>query len=305
MATANDISTIPTPLLDRMDVIEVNSYTANEKYHIAKKHLVPKQLEEHGMEQCLSFTDGAIRKMIDSYTREAGVRNLERTIGEVCRKAARKLLTEKDKKTIKVTGTNLSAFLGKEKYHRTEANKQPEIGIVRGLAWTSVGGDTLEIQVNTMPGKGELKLTGQMGEVMQESAQIAFTYARSIAAEYGVEPSYFDTHNFHLHIPAGAVPKDGPSAGITMAAAMLSAFAEKPADHLLAMTGEINLRGRVMPIGGLKEKLLAANMAGMKRVLIPEENRKDLAELSAEIIGDMEVRTVSHMTEVLKYALIQ
>lgn len=305
VATANDISTIPTPLLDRMDVIEVNSYTANEKFHIAKKHLVPKQLEEHGMEQCLSFTDGAIRKMIDSYTREAGVRNLERTIGEVCRKAARKLLTEKDKKAIKVTGTNLSAFLGKEKYHRTEANKQPEIGIVRGLAWTSVGGDTLEIQVNTMPGKGELKLTGQMGEVMQESAQIAFTYARSIAGEYGVEPSYFDTHNFHLHIPAGAVPKDGPSAGITMATAMLSAFAEKPVDHLLAMTGEINLRGRVMPIGGLKEKLLAANMAGMKRVLIPEENRKDLAELSAEIIGDMEVRAVSNMAEVLKYALIQ
>lgn len=305
VATANDISTIPTPLLDRMDVIEVNSYTANEKFHIAKKHLVPKQLEEHGMEQCLSFTDGAIRKMIDSYTREAGVRNLERTIGEVCRKAARKLLTEKDKKAIKVTGTNLSAFLGKEKYHRTEANKQPEIGIVRGLAWTSVGGDTLEIQVNTMPGKGELKLTGQMGEVMQESAQIAFTYARSIAGEYGVGPSYFDTHNFHLHIPAGAVPKDGPSAGITMATAMLSAFAEKPVDHLLAMTGEINLRGRVMPIGGLKEKLLAANMAGMKRVLIPEENRKDLAELSAEIIGDMEVRAVSNMTEVLKYALIQ
>ena len=304
VATANDISTIPTPLLDRMDVIEVNSYTANEKFHIAKKHLVPKQVAEHGMEKVISFTDGALRKIISSYTREAGVRNLERTIGEVCRKAARKLLTDGDKQQIKVTVTNISTFLGKEKYHQTGANKQPEIGIVRGLAWTSVGGDTLEIQINSMPGKGELKLTGQMGDVMQESAQIAFTYARSIAEEYGVNGEYFNTHNFHLHIPAGAVPKDGPSAGITMATAMLSAFAEKPVDHLVAMTGEINLRGKVMPIGGLKEKLLAANMAGIKRVLIPEENRKDLAELSAEIIGDMDVKPVSYMSEVLKYALV-
>ena len=304
VATANDISTIPTPLLDRMDVIEVNSYTANEKFHIAKKHLVPKQVTEHGMEEAIAFTDGAIRKMISSYTREAGVRNLERTIGEVCRKAARKLLTDGEKEQIKVTVTNISAFLGKEKYHQIEANKQPEIGIVRGLAWTSVGGDTLEIQVNSMPGKGELKLTGQMGDVMQESAQIAFTYARNIAEEYGVSGEYFNTHNFHLHIPAGAVPKDGPSAGITMATAMLSAFAEKPVDHLVAMTGEINLRGKVMPIGGLKEKLLAANMAGIKRVLIPEENRKDLAELSAEIIGDMDVKPVAHMSEVLKVALV-
>ena len=304
VATANDISTIPTPLLDRMDVIEVNSYTANEKFHIAKKHLVPKQVAEHGMEKAISFTDGALRKMISSYTREAGVRNLERTIGEVCRKAARKLLTDGSKEQIKVTVTNISLFLGKEKYHQIGANKRSEIGIVRGLAWTSVGGDTLEIQVNTMPGKGELKLTGQMGDVMQESAQIAFTYARSMAEEYGVKGEYFETHNFHLHIPAGAVPKDGPSAGITMATAMLSAFAEKPVDHLLAMTGEINLRGKVMPIGGLKEKLLAANMAGIKRVFIPEENRKDLAELSAEIIGDMDVRPVSHMSEVLKYAFL-
>ena len=304
VATANDISTIPTPLLDRMDVIEVNSYTANEKFHIAKKHLVPKQVEEHGMEKVISFTDGALRKMISSYTREAGVRNLERTIGEVCRKAARKLLTDGDKEQIKVTVTNISAFLGKEKYHQIGANKQPEIGIVRGLAWTSVGGDTLEIQVNTMPGKGELKLTGQMGDVMQESAQIAFTYARSVAEEHGVSSAYFESHNFHLHIPAGAVPKDGPSAGITMATALLSAFSERPVDHLIAMTGEINLRGKVMPIGGLKEKLLAANMAGIKRVLIPEENRKDLAELSAEIIGDMDVRPVSHMSEVLRSAFV-
>lgn len=304
VATANDIGTIPTPLLDRMDVIEVNSYTANEKFHIAKKHLVPKQVAEHGMEQAISFTDGAIRKIIMGYTREAGVRNLERTIGELCRKAARKLLTDGEKQQLKVTATNISAFLGKEKYHQIEANKKPEIGIVRGLAWTSVGGDTLEIQVNTMPGEGKLKLTGQMGEVMQESAQIAYTYVRSIGEQYGVEVDYFDTHDFHLHIPAGAVPKDGPSAGITMATAMLSAFAERPVDHLIAMTGEINLRGKVMPIGGLKEKLLAANMAGMKRVLIPEENRKDLAELSGEIIGDMEVMPVMHMNEVLSAAFI-
>lgn len=304
VATANDISTIPTPLLDRMDIIEVNSYTANEKFHIAKKHLVPKQAAEHGMKEVLTFTDGAIRKMISSYTREAGVRNLERTIGEVCRKAARKLLTEKDKQDIKVTATNISAFLGKEKYHQISANKEPAVGIVRGLAWTSVGGDTLEIQVNVMPGKGELKLTGQMGDVMQESAQIAFTYVRSIAEAYGVEGDYFDVHNFHLHIPAGAVPKDGPSAGITMASAMLSAVTGRAADHLTAMTGEINLRGKVMPIGGLKEKLLAANMAGIKRVLIPEENRKDLNELSNEIIGDMLVKPVSHMSEVLEWILL-
>ena len=304
VATANDIGTIPTPLLDRMDVIEVNSYTANEKFHIAKKHLIPKQVAEHGMEQAISFTDGAIRKIIMGYTREAGVRNLERTIGELCRKAARKLLTDGDKQQLKVTATNISAFLGKEKYHQIEVGKKPEIGIVRGLAWTSVGGDTLEIQVNTMPGEGKLKLTGQMGEVMQESAQIAYTYVRSIGEQYGVEVDYFDTHDFHLHIPAGAVPKDGPSAGITMATAMLSAFAERPVDHLIAMTGEINLRGKVMPIGGLKEKLLAANMAGVKRVLIPEENRKDLAELSGEIIGDMEVMPVMHMNEVLSAALV-
>ena len=304
VATANDISTIPTPLLDRMDIIEVNSYTANEKFHIAKRHLVPKQVAEHGMKEVLTFTDGAIRKMISSYTREAGVRNLERTIGEVCRKAARKLLTEKDKQDIKVTATNISGFLGKEKYHQISANKEPAVGIVRGLAWTSVGGDTLEIQVNVMPGKGELKLTGQMGDVMQESAQIAFTYVRSIAEAYGVEGDYFDVHNFHLHIPAGAVPKDGPSAGITMACAMLSAVTGRAADHLTAMTGEINLRGKVMPIGGLKEKLLAANMAGIKRVLIPEENRKDLNELSNEIMGDMLVKPVSHMSEVLEWILL-
>ena len=304
VATANDISTIPTPLLDRMDVIEVNSYTANEKFHIAKRHLVPNQVAQHGMQKAIGFSDGALRKIINSYTREAGVRNLERVIGELCRKTARKLLTEGTTKKLQITNANLSEFLGKEKYHQIKANKKPEIGIVRGLAWTSVGGDTLEIQVNTMPGKGELQLTGQMGDVMQESAQIAYTYVRSIAAEYGVSKDYFETHNFHLHIPAGAVPKDGPSAGITMATAMLSAFSGKAVDNLIAMTGEINLRGKVMPIGGLKEKLLAANMAGMKRVLIPMENEKDVLELSNEIIGDMEVIPVKTLGEVLKYALV-
>lgn len=304
VATANDLSTIPAPLLDRMDIIEVHSYTANEKFHIAKKHLVPKQLKEHGMEGLLTFTDGALRKLISAYTREAGVRKLERVIGEVCRKAARKLVANREKSQIKITATNLPALLGKEKYMQIEVNRQPQIGIVRGLAWTSVGGDTLEIQVNTMPGKGELKLTGQMGEVMQESAQIAYTYVKSIAGQYGAPKDYFDTHAFHLHIPAGAVPKDGPSAGITMATALLSAVTDRPVDHLAAMTGEINLRGRVMPIGGLKEKLLAANMAGVRRVLIPEENRKDLAELHAEIIGEMEVLPVSDMSEVLKLVLL-
>ena len=304
VATANDISTIPMPLIDRMDVIEVNSYTANEKFHIAKRHLVPNQVQAHGMKKAISFSDGAIRKMISSYTREAGVRNLERLIGELCRKTARKLLTDGETKKLQITASNLSEFLGKEKYHQIKANKRPEVGIVRGLAWTSVGGDTLEIQVNTMPGKGELKLTGQMGDVMQESAQIAYTFVRSISEQYGVSKDYFETHNFHLHIPAGAVPKDGPSAGITMATAMLSAFSGRKVDNLIAMTGEINLRGKVMPIGGLKEKLLAANMAGMKRVLIPLENEKDLLELSDEIIGDMEVIPVKTLEEVLKYALV-
>lgn len=304
VATANDLSTIPTPLIDRMDVIEVNSYTANEKFHIAKRHLVPNQVEAHGMKKAISFSDGAIRKIISSYTREAGVRNLERLIGELCRKTARKLLTDGENKKLQITTTNLSEFLGKEKYRQEKANKKPEVGIVRGLAWTSVGGDTLEIQVNTMPGKGELKLTGQMGDVMQESAQIAYTFVRSIAEHYGVPKDYFETHNFHLHIPAGAVPKDGPSAGITMATALLSAVAQKPVDNLIAMTGEINLRGKVMPIGGLKEKLLAANMAGMKRVLIPFENEKDLLELSDEIIGEMEIIPVKTLEEVLKYALV-
>ena len=309
VATANDLSSIPRPLVDRMEIIEVNSYTANEKFHIAKEHLVKKQAKKHGMtSKEVSISDTALRKIIASYTREAGVRKLENLIGELYRKSARKLLSNKEdskgKNKIKITATNISEFLGKEKYQKNNANKKSEIGIVRGLAWTSVGGDTLEIQVNVIPGKGELSLTGQMGDVMQESAKIAFTYVKSIAKNYNIKEDYFDKHNFHLHIPAGAVPKDGPSAGITMATALLSACSETYIDHLTAMTGEINLRGKVMPIGGLKEKLLAANMAGIKQVLIPIENKKDLEELSEEIIGDMVVHLVENMDEVIKYAFV-
>lgn len=266
IATANDASTIPRPLLDRMEVIEVSSYTENEKFHIAKKYLIPKQLERNGlMEEMLSFSDKALEKIIHNYTREAGVRNLERRIGEICRKAAREFL-EKKKKTVHITEGNLQKYLGKEKITFENANEEDEVGIVRGLAWTSVGGDTLQIEVNVMPGDGKLQMTGQMGDVMKESAQIALTYVRSVADRYGVESRYFKEHDLHLHIPEGAVPKDGPSAGITMATAMLSAVTGKKVCASVAMTGEITLRGRVLPIGGLKEKTLAARMAHMKKV---------------------------------------
>ncbi|MCD8325811.1 MAG: endopeptidase La [Lachnospiraceae bacterium] len=307
IATANDTSDIPSPLLDRMDVIQISGYTANEKFHIAREHLVPKQAGDHGMENgAVEITDEAIRKLIAGYTREAGVRNLERCLADLYRKAARKFVSGTAVPgSLCIDAPDLKDYLGKEKYDPEQANQKPEIGIVRGLAWTSVGGVTLEIQVNTMPGKGDLKLTGQMGEVMQESAQIAYSYVRSIAGDYGVAEDYFEKHDFHLHIPEGAVPKDGPSAGITMASALLSAVAGIPADHLTAMTGEINLRGRVLPIGGLKEKMLAANMAGMKQVLIPLENKKDLEEMSEEIIGDMKIIPVSHMKEVLAAVLVQ
>ncbi|MCD8380068.1 MAG: endopeptidase La [Lachnospiraceae bacterium] len=307
IATANDTSSVPSPLLDRMDVIQISGYTANEKFHIAREHLVPKQALDHGMEDGgVEITDAAIAKLIANYTREAGVRSLERCLADLYRKAARKFVSgTAEPGSLCIDAPDLKEYLGKEKYDSEQANQKPEIGIVRGLAWTSAGGVTLEIQVNTMPGKGELKLTGQMGDVMQESARIAYSYVRSIAGKYAVSEDYFEKHDFHLHIPEGAVPKDGPSAGITMAAALLSAVAEIPADHLTAMTGEINLRGRVLPIGGLKEKLLAANMAGMKQVLIPKENGKDLEELSEEIIGDMRIVLVSEMDEVLQAVLVR
>ena len=304
IATANDASTIPRPLLDRMEVIEVSSYTENEKFHIAKKYLITKQLERNCLtEEMLSFSDKALEKIIHNYTREAGVRNLERRIGEICRKAAREFL-EKKKKTVHITEGNLQKYLGKEKITFENANEEDEVGIVRGLAWTSVGGDTLQIEVNVMPGDGKLQMTGQMGDVMKESAQIALTYVRSVADRYGVESRYFKEHDLHLHIPEGAVPKDGPSAGITMATAMLSAVTGKKVCASVAMTGEITLRGRVLPIGGLKEKTLAARMAHMKKVLVPDKNRPDMAEISKEITKGMEIVFVKTMDDVVREVFV-
>ncbi len=305
IATANTTQTIPRPLLDRMEVIEVNSYTENEKFHIARDFLVGKQLEKNGLaDKPVSLSDGVLKKIIHNYTREAGVRNLERRIGEIFRKAAREFL-ENRKKNIHVTESNLEKYLGKEKVTFEDANEEDEIGIVRGLAWTSVGGDTLQIEVNVMPGKGELKMTGQMGDVMKESAQTALTYVRSICPRYAVGDDYFEKHDLHIHIPEGAVPKDGPSAGITMATAMLSAVVEHKVRASVAMTGEITLRGRVLPIGGLKEKILAAKMAHIKTVLVPEKNRADIAELSKEITRGLKIVYVKTMEEVLKEALTE
>ena len=304
IATANDVQGIPRPLLDRMEVIEIAGYTENEKEHIAKEHLIPKQMEENGIEKGkLTIQSAALKKIINNYTKEAGVRNLERTIGQICRKTAR-LIMEEDKKKVTVTSKNLSDFLGKEHFNYLMANKKDEIGISRGLAWTQVGGDTLQIEVNVMPGKGELMLTGQLGDVMKESAQAGITYIRSIASDYKVEPEFFQENDIHVHIPEGAVPKDGPSAGITMATAILSAIIKKPVRADLAMTGEITLRGRVLPIGGLKEKLLAAKYAKIKEVLVPAENKPDIQELDKEITDGLTITFVSSMKEVLNRALV-
>ena len=304
IATANDVQGIPRPLLDRMELIEIAGYTENEKEHIAKEHLIPKQMEENGIEKGkLTIQSAALKKIINNYTKEAGVRNLERTIGQICRKTAR-LIMEEDKKKVTVTSKNLSDFLGKEHYNYLMANKKDEIGISRGLAWTQVGGDTLQIEVNVMPGKGELMLTGQLGDVMKESAQAGITYIRSIASDYKVEPEFFQENDIHVHIPEGAVPKDGPSAGITMATAILSAIIKKPVRADLAMTGEITLRGRVLPIGGLKEKLLAAKYAKIKEVLVPAENKPDIQELDKEITDGLTITFVSSMKEVLNKALV-
>lgn len=304
IATANDVQGIPRPLLDRMELIEIAGYTENEKEHIAKEHLIPKQMEENGIEKGkLTIQSAALKKIINNYTKEAGVRNLERTIGQICRKTAR-LIMEEDKKKVTVTSKNLSDFLGKEHFNYLMANKKDEIGISRGLAWTQVGGDTLQIEVNVMPGKGELMLTGQLGDVMKESAQAGITYIRSIASDYKVEPEFFQENDIHVHIPEGAVPKDGPSAGITMATAILSAIIKKPVRADLAMTGEITLRGRVLPIGGLKEKLLAAKYAKIKEVLVPAENKPDIQELDKEITDGLTITFVSSMKEVLNKALV-
>lgn len=337
IATANTTQTIPGPLLDRMEVIEVSSYTENEKFHIGKNYLIPKQMERHGLtKKDLSVSGAALEKIIHNYTREAGVRNLERRIGDICRKAAREILEEQmrekrrqktkslkaaeiktekaDKKagkekaghekTIRVTEKNLEKYLGREKIQFEDACETDQVGIVRGLAWTSVGGDTLEIEINVMPGKGVLQLTGQMGDVMKESAQTALSYVRSAADQYGVKNSYFEKHDIHIHIPEGAVPKDGPSAGITMAAAMMSAVTNRLVSAKTAMTGEVTLRGRVLPIGGLKEKLLAARMAHIEKVLVPAKNRPDVEELSREITKGMEIVFVTSMEEVLREALL-
>ncbi|MCD7995199.1 MAG: endopeptidase La [Clostridia bacterium] len=304
IATANTTQTIPGPLLDRMELIEVNSYTENEKFHIARDYLVSKQMERNGLKDSqITFSDKSLEKIIHNYTREAGVRNLERRIGDVCRKAARQFL-EDNKKSIKITESNLEKYLGKEKVTFENANEEDEIGIVRGLAWTSVGGDTLQIEVNVMPGKGSLLMTGQLGDVMKESAQTALTYVRSVCPEYGIADDYFEKHDLHIHIPEGAVPKDGPSAGITMATAMLSAVTGKSVQAKVAMTGEITLRGRVLPIGGLKEKILAAKMAHIEKVLVPDKNRPDMAELSKEITKGLDIVYVKAMEDVVSEAFV-
>ena len=303
ITTANTLQTIPRPLLDRMEIIEITSYTENEKLHIAIEHLIPKQLEKHGItDEQLRFSKKAIWKIAHNYTKEAGVRQLEREIGNICRKAAKELLTT-EKEKITVTDRNLHKFLGKEKYSYQMANAAPEVGIARGLAWTSVGGDTLQIEVNVMPGKGEIMLTGQLGDVMKESARAGISYIRSVSKKYAIAEDFFEKHDIHVHIPEGAVPKDGPSAGITMATAMLSAVTGKKVRADLAMTGEITLRGRVLPIGGLKEKLLAAKNARIQTVLIPKENTADVEELSSEITKGLEIIPVETMEEVLKKAL--
>ncbi|MEG2732211.1 MAG: endopeptidase La [Clostridium sp.] len=303
IATANTTQTIPEPLLDRMEVIEVSSYTENEKFHIGKNYLIHKQMERNGLtNKLLTITDGALKRMIHNYTREAGVRNLERRIGDICRKSAREILEGK-KTSICVTERGLERYLGREKIFFEDANKEDQIGIVRGLAWTSVGGDTLQIEVNVMPGTGDLQMTGQLGDVMKESAQTALTFVRSIASvKYSVADDYFEKHDLHIHIPEGAVPKDGPSAGITMATAMLSAITEHPVFAKVAMTGEITLRGRVLPIGGLKEKLLAAKMAHIEKVLVPAANQPDVEELSKEITRGMDIIFVNDMEEVIDRA---
>ncbi len=305
IATANDAGSIPRPLLDRMELIEVSSYTENEKLHIAKEHLIAKQIKKNGLKRDqLIISDKAIAKMIGGYTKEAGVRNLERKIGAVCRKAAR-MIYEKERESVRVTGSNLEKYLGIVRYTKDLINEKDDVGIVRGLAWTSVGGVTLEVEVNCMPGKGEMKLTGKLGDVMKESAMAALSCVRALSEEYHIKDDYFTKHDFHIHIPEGATPKDGPSAGITMAVAILSAVTGLPVRANVAMTGEITLRGRVLPIGGLKEKLLAAKNAGIKTVCVPKKNEKDLSEIDTEITKGMKILLVDQIREVLQAALVR
>ena len=302
LCTANTLDTIPGPLLDRMEVLEIAGYTENEKFHIGKQYLIPKQIKKNGLKKSqLVINDKALKTIISEYTREAGVRGLERQIGKICRKAA-KLVVEEQQEKVRVSGKNIEEFLGKKKFRPDMANAENEIGIVRGLAWTQVGGDTLEIEVNIMPGEGNLILTGQLGDVMQESARIALSYVRSIVKK---EASYFKEHDIHLHVPEGAVPKDGPSAGVTMSTALYSAIEEIPVDAKVAMTGEVTLRGKVLPIGGLKEKLLAAKSAGIKKVLVPQENKPDVEELEEEITDGIQIVFVTKVKQVLKESLVE
>ena len=304
ITTANTLQTIPRPLLDRMEIIEISSYTENEKLHIAIEHLIPKQLEKHGItDEQLSFSKKAIWKIAHNYTKEAGVRQLEREIGNICRKAAKELLTT-EKEKITVTDRNLHKFLGKEKYSYQMANAAPEVGIVRGLAWTSVGGDTLQIEVNVMPGKGEIMLTGQLGDVMKESARAGISYIRSVSKKYAIAEDFFEKHDIHVHIPEGAVPKDGPSAGVTMVTAIVSALSGIPVRHDVAMTGEITLHGKVLPIGGLPEKAMAAYKAGLKTVIIPKRNEPDLEDVDETVRNGLEFVTAENLETVLKTALV-
>lgn len=304
LATANSVQDIPKPLLDRMEIIEINSYTENEKFHIAREHLIAKQMEKNGVVQGqITISDSALQKIIISYTKEAGVRGLERKIGEICRKVAADIYRGK-MKSARVTAQNLEKYLGREKYRKDIREKEPQVGLVCGLAWTSVGGVTLDVEVSVMPGKGEFRLTGKMGDVMKESAQAAVSYVRSVSGQYGIKPDYFQKHDIHIHIPEGAVPKDGPSAGITMATAILSAVCGRKVRADVAMTGEVTLRGRVLPIGGLKEKLLAAKNSDIHTVCIPMENERDLEDISKEILEGLTIIPVEKMEQVLEVALV-
>ena len=303
MATANDTQTIPKPLLDRMEVIEINSYTETEKFHIAKEHLIPKQIKKNGlMAKQVSFSKDAVNGIIDGYTREAGVRELERSIAAVCRKAAAKIVSG-ETQTNKIKDSNLKEYLGTIKFDKEEALKSDAVGIVKGLAWTAVGGVTLDVEACIMDGKGEITLTGQLGDVMKESAIVALGYIRSKASEYGIDKELFENKDIHIHIPEGAVPKDGPSAGITMTLAMLSAYTNRKVSHEYAMTGEITLHGNVLPIGGLKEKILAAKNAGIKKIIVPDKNKKDVLDIEAEILENVEIIYVKKMDDVIRRAL--
>lgn len=304
ICTANSVRNIQRPLLDRMEVIEIPSYTENEKFHIGKDYLYPKQLKAHGLSKTmLTISDAAITRMISGYTKEAGVRGLERLFGKLCRKAAKEIVVD-GKSCVRLSINNLDKYLGKEKYTYQKANKEDQIGIARGLAWTSMGGDTIEIEVNVMPGKGKFNITGKIGDVMKESALAGVSYIRSIGEQFDISPQFFDNNDIHIHIPEGAVPKDGPSAGVTICSAMLSAIIGKNVKADLAMTGEITIRGRVLPVGGLKEKILAAKNARISKVLIPNENKKDIEEIDSEIKDGINIVYVTHMDEVIKHAIV-